>query len=246
MTRSSDFSNTIVLITSDHGEAFGEHGRYGHGWDLSREVLHVPLIIFGPGIPSGLRIPHVARIRDLFATLVDLQGGDSVERRSSLRRFWTPGYVSNPFDETAISEFITATPEFRPALISLITPQWHFVRDSDGHEELYDWEGDPKEQHNLARDLAQATTIGELRSQLVDGIGGSVPPWRGPEYLGALDGPAESFAHHALFALLDRGNTPQLRQRIGDMQAHLAKGSPAHPRRIEPIEEEIIRSLPYQ
>ena len=242
----SNLSNTIVVITSDHGEAFGEHGRYGHGWDLSREVLHVPLIIFGPGIPSGLRIRHLAQIRDLLATIVDLWGGDPVAQRFSLRRFWTPGYVPDSFDDMAISEFITVSPEFRPALISLITSQWHFVRDSDGYEELYDWERDPQEQHNLALDPAHATTIGRLRAEMVDGVGSSILPWRGPEYLGALDTPGFTFAHHALFALRNRGNAPQSRQRIGDMQAHLAQGSPRRPRRIEPLEEEIIRSLPYQ
>lgn len=41
--------NTVVIITSDHGEEFGEHGGIGHGQTLHDEVIHVPLIIRWPG-----------------------------------------------------------------------------------------------------------------------------------------------------------------------------------------------------
>ena len=58
---SPERDHTYVILTADHGEAFGEHGAYGHGWTLHREVLHVPLIIAGPGIPSGLRVSRIAR-----------------------------------------------------------------------------------------------------------------------------------------------------------------------------------------
>ena len=53
LERSPQWSNTYVIITADHGEAFGEHHTYTHGWDLYREVVHVPLIVVGPGVPAG-------------------------------------------------------------------------------------------------------------------------------------------------------------------------------------------------
>ena len=41
--------DTFVVITSDHGEMFGEHGLYGHGKSLTEPVIHVPLILKTPG-----------------------------------------------------------------------------------------------------------------------------------------------------------------------------------------------------
>ena len=45
--------NTIVVVTADHGEEFWEHGSVGHGKTLYEEVVHVPLMIWGPGITPG-------------------------------------------------------------------------------------------------------------------------------------------------------------------------------------------------
>ncbi len=246
MATQPDFSHTVFVITSDHGEAFGEHGRYGHGYDLSREVLQVPLIIFGGGIPPGLRIRQLVRIRELLATLVDVRGENNVTRLSSLQRFWSQDYTPSPWDDMAISELVSASPDFRPAFISLVTPQWHFVHDSSGHEELYDWTNDVKEEFNLAQGSEHTATLEALRAQLIDRVGTSISPWCGPEYLGALDAPDFAFAPHALFAILGHGSTLGSPRRIGSAQAFLAKGMPSRPRKLEPVEEEILRSLPYQ
>ncbi len=81
-----EWSSTIVIITADHGEAFGEHRAYGHGWNLYREVLHVPLVVLGPGIPAGVRVEPLVATRRLFATLLDLtMGGREPFARHSLR-----------------------------------------------------------------------------------------------------------------------------------------------------------------
>ena len=65
LERSPEWRNTYVIITADHGEAFGEHHSYSHGWDLYREVLHVPLAVVGPGIPRGVRDTGTARTRQI-------------------------------------------------------------------------------------------------------------------------------------------------------------------------------------
>jgi len=55
---------TIVLLTSDHGEHFGEHGRMRHGSTVFAPVLRVPFLLSGPGIPAGnfTTVPHHADI----------------------------------------------------------------------------------------------------------------------------------------------------------------------------------------
>lgn len=65
---------TLVVLTSDHGEAFGEHGIAGHGFTPHREALHVPLILRGPGIERDRRISTPVSIADLAPTLVELFG----------------------------------------------------------------------------------------------------------------------------------------------------------------------------
>src|SRR5207244_715694 len=64
-------AHTAVVLTSDHGEAFGEHGLYRHGFEVWEELVHVPLVVHIPGVAAG----HVATRRsavDLVPTLLDL------------------------------------------------------------------------------------------------------------------------------------------------------------------------------
>lgn len=62
---------TVVVITSDHGEEFAEHGRCDHGHSLYDELVRVPLIIFGPSIRPRVVEHHVGLI-DLLPTLLEL------------------------------------------------------------------------------------------------------------------------------------------------------------------------------
>jgi arylsulfatase A-like enzyme len=66
---------TIVVILSDHGEAFGEHGYFQHVVGLDEEILRVPFVWFAPGlVAAGRRIPTVAGLIDVPSTLLDLVG----------------------------------------------------------------------------------------------------------------------------------------------------------------------------
>ena len=65
---------TYLVITSDHGEQFFEHGRKGHRLDLYDETLRIPLVVRGPGIQAGNVVQHQARIFDVMPTLLDLTG----------------------------------------------------------------------------------------------------------------------------------------------------------------------------
>ena len=66
--------NTYIIITSDHGEEFKDHGSFGHNHTLYNELVHVPLIIQGPGIPKKTRIADKVRLIDIFPTIFDLLG----------------------------------------------------------------------------------------------------------------------------------------------------------------------------
>ena len=64
---------TILVVTSDHGEAFGEHGYVWHGSSVYEETIHVPLLIrFPQGHLGGKRIPALTQSIDLMPTILDL------------------------------------------------------------------------------------------------------------------------------------------------------------------------------
>jgi arylsulfatase A-like enzyme len=66
---------TLIAISSDHGEAFLEHGREGHAYDLYREVVEVPYVIIPPLIlDRGIRVEETIANVDVWPTLLDLVG----------------------------------------------------------------------------------------------------------------------------------------------------------------------------
>ena len=84
------WKNTLVIITSDHGEEFGEHGVFDHGYSLYLDEVHVPLVILAATAPAGRVVAEPVSLRDLPATVVDLLGlaADSPFPGRSLAAHW--------------------------------------------------------------------------------------------------------------------------------------------------------------
>jgi arylsulfatase A-like enzyme len=73
LQRSGALARTIVVITADHGEQFGEHEAFGHGNTLQWRSIHVPLVVSWPGhLPEGARVSLPVSLRDLPATILSL------------------------------------------------------------------------------------------------------------------------------------------------------------------------------
>ena len=155
--------NTLVVITSDHGEELGEHGLIGHGRSLYSQELHVPLVILPPGgSGAGRVVTEPVSLRDLPATFVDLLGysGDSPFPGKSLARYWKPGSgqdnssPSAAYSEVALRDTVSKNPARAPAwrgpMQSLIAEGKAYIRNADGRAELYDILSDPAESHDLA------------------------------------------------------------------------------------------------
>jgi len=75
LERSGLTDRTVVVFTSDHGEELFDHGLLTHGRTLYREVVHVPLVMAGPGIPRGTRIDVPVSNRHVAPTIARLMGG---------------------------------------------------------------------------------------------------------------------------------------------------------------------------
>lgn len=170
--------NTLVIITSDHGEQFGEHGLMYHVNSLYRQLLQVPLLICLPKVvPAGRRVREPVSLRDLPSTVVDLLGlGDDVRfPGSSLARHWesakapTNGRLRMQLSEVQIGdEKPDWFPEFWPvakgSMKSLVRDGYHYIRYGDGSEELFDFEKDPGENHNLTDSADDHPKLRQMRS----------------------------------------------------------------------------------
>ena len=69
---------TVIIISSDHGEALGEHGITHHGTHLYRAITHVPLIISIPGVEGGNVITSASSMIDIFPTIRNMLGDGPV------------------------------------------------------------------------------------------------------------------------------------------------------------------------
>lgn len=133
---------TLVVLTSDHGDAFFEHGQKGHQKDLHRESIAIPLVLRGPGVPAGLRVPGPAHITDIGPTILDLLGlgapplGDAV---SLVPAFVDPDVLA---DRWVLSELNTTSREY----VALESLDRKLIRDLRADATLaYDLAQDPGE-----------------------------------------------------------------------------------------------------
>jgi arylsulfatase A-like enzyme len=189
--------NTVVVIASDHGEQLGEHGLYDHANSLYTQTLHVPLVIMDPrpGRQPAARVDEVVSLRDVGATLLDLAGVHAAQEGiggRSLARFWAPGDsvgvgdVASP--DTIFSTLSRGTDNqpwypvsWGPSMYSLMDSTYHYVRNGDGTEELYDALRDPAEAHDLAGADGSEPILIRFRAML-----GSLAPTTPPVPAGSV------------------------------------------------------------
>lgn len=183
---------TAVIITSDHGEEFGEHGLYGHSAGLYVQETHVPLLIIAPDqAPAGRVVHEPVSLRDLAMTLVDLAGQKpgAPFPGSSLTACWRSGTGAGQAPVSpAISDHANSSGrDFRKGpgatqrgfCMALLAPGGHYILDSEGDEELYDVQSDPLELNNLAGLPQSSATIRARRQSLSQALRQERPS--GPE-----------------------------------------------------------------
>ena len=139
---------SIVVITSDHGEEFLEHGRTGHGFTQFDEQVHVPLLVRLPGaVLGGTRVAAQVRSIDLMPTLLELLGADD-GALPELRG-------------TSLVPLLRGRGEALPAYtdpghrgeVSVRTPEWKVIyRPGFENWSAFDLEADPGEQRPLRGD----------------------------------------------------------------------------------------------
>jgi len=149
-----DADDTLVVLLSDHGEGFLEHGRLGHQYGLHAELVRVPLVLSGPGIPIGV-VEEPVSLTDLMPTLLEY-----------LDLPVPPGQGRSML---ALLDAAAPTAEARPVFSQLNTRAglndavtldglrlMRRRRDEETSHQLYDWTTDRREQRDLAAERAAA------------------------------------------------------------------------------------------
>ena len=174
--------NTLIVLTSDHGESLGDHGLAYHAQALYRELIHVPLVISYPGqVPAGFRVGTPVTNAAIASTVLEV-----VSRKETtefpgppLTDFWEGtcqlSYWPAPISELAKTDIMGKEDKeagkiiptaFDGAMKSLVTSQWHLITHEKRGDQLYHWETDPREVSDLVKtDMGQAA-VTPLKSHL--------------------------------------------------------------------------------
>jgi len=163
--------DTLVIVTTDQGNPYGQHGLWGHPIWTDPPFMHdvtfrVPLVIRRPGaVTEGRLIDRIVSHVDLLPTVLDHVGLDHLDLGNSPGRSLEPllagGDLTDP-SERAFFENETAR--------SVRTPTHLYTEhlSGTGDPELYDLVDDPEQWHNVAADPANQTVVAALSAELTE------------------------------------------------------------------------------
>ena len=166
------WEKTVVLLNSDHGEAFGEHGVAYHGTQLYDEQVRIPLIVRVPGL-APQRLATLAENVDLYETVLDLAGvADRPESQgTSLLPLLLEPSSAAAFPDFAYAELPQSVDEVdkkNQNVFMLRAGRSKAIRHADErYTELYDLAADPHEGRDQA---ATASAAAAARLAEIDGL----------------------------------------------------------------------------
>ncbi len=167
------WEDTLLVVTSDHGEAFGERQLVGHALSVYQDQVHVPLLIKAPGARQGRRVPWTASLIDVLPTVVatlglevpaGLQGRDLLAAEAPAR---PPVVAAESFPNPALGG-----PRLDRVQRALRLGALKLIRSSTAPDEVYDLAADPSEGHAIG---GAAVVLPDLSRLLEDWLQ-AVPP----------------------------------------------------------------------
>jgi arylsulfatase A-like enzyme len=155
--------NTIVILTADHGENFGEHHLMSHELSVYDTLVRVPLLIRYPrNLPAGSKFENPVQLIDLFPTVLqilhinkeklDLQGSNILPDASPGEFVFAEYNNSRAVDNIRrrFGEEIPSNPAYRAKILKVArSSEWKFIWGTDGTRELYAIRSDIYEKNNL-------------------------------------------------------------------------------------------------
>ncbi|MEZ4616601.1 MAG: sulfatase-like hydrolase/transferase [Caldilineaceae bacterium] len=157
--------NTIIVLTSDHGELLGAHGLYCKNFSAAEEVYNIPLVMAGPGIVANATSDARVGLHDLCPTLLEIT--DSPPITTTDARSFAP-LLATP---AATADFQQGFAEYFGGRMILTQRvlwdgPWKYVFNGFDFDELYNLEADPYELQNLAEAPAQQARLTEMAKQM--------------------------------------------------------------------------------
>jgi choline-sulfatase len=153
---SGQADETLVVMTSDHGDYLGSHGLFLKGVAAFEEAYRVPLVMRGPGIPTGAEVDAIVSLLDLAPTLVRALFGEGWDGHGvDLARYLDGGRHTGSGE--AFAEFHGQRLGYTQRV--LWRGRHKYVFNGFDEDELYDLESDPFERTNLAADPTHAETL---------------------------------------------------------------------------------------
>jgi arylsulfatase A-like enzyme len=170
------YNDTLIIVVADHGESLGEHGLLNHLYGVYDPLIHVPLVMRGPGIGRGSKVSSLVQTNDIFGTVLTAAGAPLPDHARSLldahgtRRYIVAEYgpPRTPHSDL-LARFSLQASDFAPFMRSLVavrTERHKLITGSDGTLELYDLANDPAELANQAAGAPEKLV--ELRGLLAE------------------------------------------------------------------------------
>jgi arylsulfatase len=146
LRRRPRWRDTVLLVTSDHGEAFMEHGRLEHNSTVYGEMLHVPFVLWLPAgrTPKGVDTERLVSLADVTPTLLGLAGLDRPAGGAGVDLLATGAPTRGRFLVTRNTN--------NPPIAGLRTLRWSAVLGIAGSAALHDLAADPGETISIAAD----------------------------------------------------------------------------------------------
>lgn len=159
--------NTVFVVTSDHGEAFGEHGTLAHGRQLYDELIHIPMVMTGPApFDGGRTLSGGVALHDLLPTFLDHLGGEPLHGTHG--RSFLPLLKGADGGRAVFSEEIltreNTNGDHDQLITSVRSAKWKYIITFDRIagtviEEAYDLRRDPGEQVDLCAGSGRVTEL---------------------------------------------------------------------------------------
>jgi choline-sulfatase len=155
--------DTIVMLTSDHGEMLGERGLW-YKMSFLEGASRVPLVIASPGRFEPRRVASSVSLVDLMPTLIDLAGGNAQSSIGVDGRSLAPHLRGAGGHDEAIGEYL-AEGAIAP-IVMIRRGEYKFIHSPVDPDQLFDLTRDPRERENLADDPSRAGVVADFRAEV--------------------------------------------------------------------------------